>query len=112
MTDAAAQHELQKVMRWLLAILRFAVTLDPNDQAAILIMAQQMDRLGSRSAGAKFAFFARTSSEFCDVFAGSGNPEKTDALRRYVAKIDNARLRCALEAVLDADRREAGSSKS
>jgi hypothetical protein len=47
MADAAAQEESQKIRHWLLAILRFAVTLDPS---AVLAMAEEMDRLGSRAA--------------------------------------------------------------
>ena len=61
MTDAAAQEESRKVTDWLLAILRFAVTRNTNDRAAVQIMAGEMDRLGSHAGESTFAYFFRTS---------------------------------------------------
>jgi hypothetical protein len=111
MTDAAAQEESRKVTDWLLAILRFAVTRNTNDRAAVLIMAGEMDRLGSHAGESTFAYFFRTSCQFCDAFAGNETPETVDALRRHFEKIENVRLRRALQAVLEFERVEGRSSR-
>jgi hypothetical protein len=68
MRDAAAHEErrTKKVRDWLLAILRFAVTLEQADRATVVTMAKEMDGFGSRDQTA-FAFFVRTSSEFCNA---------------------------------------------
>lgn len=103
MTDAAAQ-EFHTVQDWLLAVLRFAVTLEEADRAAVLAMAEEMDRLGSHNAQSKFAFFVRTTTEFCDGITAKDSPEKIATLRRHLAKIDNDRLRAALAAALEIER--------
>lgn len=90
---------------WLLSILRFAVTRDEPDRAAVLALAIEMDRGGSG-----FTFFARTSVAVCDAIVAKDRTEATAELRVFVRAIDHARLRRAFEAVfvikaLGADRR-------
>jgi hypothetical protein len=102
-TDATAQDESRRIREWLLAILRFAVTLEPSDRAAVLAIAAEMDRLGCPRETASFAFFVRTSRDFCGNIAGQDGPERTAALRSYLAAIEDIRLRRAIEAALELD---------
>ena len=97
----------QKVRQWLLAILRFAVTLDQADLAVVQAIAVEMDRLGSHPDATTFAFFARSSAEFCRAIANKDDPNSIALLRRQLARIDDHRLRRALEAALDCDQRTA-----
>jgi hypothetical protein len=101
MRDAVFEPAFDKVEDWLLAILRFAITREEADRAAILAMAAEMDQLGAHAARSDFAFFARTSVEICDLIVGKDHPERIAALRRHIGMIDNDRLRRALEAVLE-----------
>ena len=54
---------------WLLAILHFAITLERNDRANVMAMARELDRPGTGEVATTFAFFARTSFEFCNAIA-------------------------------------------
>jgi hypothetical protein len=96
--------ELQKVTEWLLAILCFAVTLSQVHRATVLTLAQRMDRFGSHNNQYNFTFFVRTSVAICDAIVDKGNPDKINILRRYLKKIDDDRLRRALEAALEIKR--------
>jgi hypothetical protein len=86
---------------WLLAILRFAVTLERNDRAAVLALARGLDRPGMGEAEATFAFFARTSFEFCNAIADKNDPNRIAVLWRNLARIDDHRLKNALEAAIE-----------
>jgi hypothetical protein len=57
----------RKIRNWLLAILRFSLTLDSQDSADVLAMADEIDRLGFTSLKPEFSFFLRTSMELCDA---------------------------------------------
>jgi hypothetical protein len=96
--------ESRKVRDWLFVILRFAVTLEPADRAAVMALAEQMDRLGYCGPHRGFSFFVRTSTMFCDGIVASDDPEKFSDLRRCLSKIDDHRLRWAFEAVLRIER--------
>lgn len=97
----------QKLRDWLLAILRFAVTLDQADLATVQAIAIEMDRLGSHPDATTFAFFAKSSAEFCHAIANKDDPNSIARLRRQLARIDDHRLRRALEAALDCEQRTA-----
>jgi hypothetical protein len=99
MSDAAAH----KVREWLLAILRFVITLDRTDRAAALSLAREMDSLGL-SAKSTFTFFVRTSTRLCDCIAAEDSPEKIAFLRRCLSNIDDDRLRVALAAAFEIER--------
>ena len=86
---------------WLLAILRFAVTLERNDRANVMAMARELDRTGPGEVATTFAFFARTSFEFCNAIADSNDPNRIAVLRRNLARIDDHRLKNALEAAIE-----------
>lgn len=89
------------VREWLLAILRFAITLEPADRAKVLVIARELDRLGPAGAVTAFAFFTRTSVNFCGAIADKNNPSRGVILRRQLFRVDDTRLRSALEAAID-----------
>jgi hypothetical protein len=99
MSDVFARNE--RVRDWSLAILRFAVTLEKTDRAIALAMAKDMDRAGLSGRSAVFTFFARTSTEFCDAIADRDDPKRVTTLRRHLGRIDDRRLRRALEAAIE-----------
>lgn len=100
--DEARQAE--NVRDWLLAILRYAVTLEQSDRAAVTTIAQDLDGAGSRRGRTGFCFFSRTSSEFCSAIANRNDPQAASALAHHFRLIDNLRLRRALEAAIGDDR--------
>ena len=98
---AAPEWLTRAIREWLLAILRFAITLEPADRAKVLVIAREMDQLGQDSAATAFAFFTRTSFEFCNAIADKGNPSRGVILRRQLLRIGDTRLRSAIEAAID-----------
>ncbi len=110
MNEVAGKDELaQKARNWLLAILRFAVTLEQTDREAVLKIAHELDRPRTDSTRANFAFFTRTSLDFCDAISDKNNPERTAILRRHIARIEDSRLKRALEAAVDSGADQGGS---
>ena len=104
MSDVVAQQEWRSkwVRHWLLAILRFAVTLEQADRAAALAVAEEMDRAGWRSdAQPSFNFFGKTSTELCSAIADKEDPKTVAVLRLHLKRIDDRRLRRALEAAIE-----------
>jgi len=102
MRDAAAHEErrTKKVRDWLLAILRFAVTLEQADRTTVSVMAREMDGSGSGDQTA-FAFFVRTSSKFCNAIANKDEPKRVATLRHYLRRVYDHRLQRALEAAIE-----------
>jgi hypothetical protein len=98
--NGVATGQSRQVRDWLLAILRFALTLDNADRAAVMAKAADMDRLGSGSGPSQFTYFVRTSVEFCNCIVDEGNVEKTATLHHHLWKIDDDRMRRSLEAAL------------
>ena len=103
MSDMAAQGEWRtmKVRDWLLATLRFALTLEQTDRATVLAIAKNMDRSGSRLASTAFAFFIRTSTELCNAIADKDDPKRVATLRSHLERIDDHRLQRAFEAAIE-----------
>jgi hypothetical protein len=91
----------KKVKDWLLAILRFAVTLEQADKSAVLAIADEMDRSGFCVNKTAFTFFGRTSSALCRAIADQDDPQRLSVLRRHISRIDDHRLRRALAAAID-----------
>jgi hypothetical protein len=54
-----------RIREWLLLLLRFAITCDPKDQAAVFAMADEIDALGQQWRPSAPSFFRRTSGEVC-----------------------------------------------
>jgi len=91
------------VQAWQLAILRYAVTLDSGDRSNVMMLATQIDRLGRAAIEPEFSFFRRTSTELCDAIAQPDEPS-SEIFRRFLARIEDARLRRAFAAAIQSDR--------
>ena len=102
MTNAAPQQS-RKVQNWLLAVLRFAVTLEEVDFSVLLALAKELDRLGLNTQS-RLSFFVRTTTDLCDCIVTKDSPEKIARLRTHLSRIDNDRLRAALAAALEIER--------
>jgi len=102
MRETATEPESRLLRAWQLAVLRFAVTLDGDDQIHALAVAGEVDRLGSAADDA-FHFFRRTTAELCTAISGRG-ADQDAVVGRFLAQIDNVRLRRAVEAAISRDR--------
>ena len=88
---------------WHLAILRYAVTLDNADRLAVIRIAAEIDRLDPCQDGnADFEFFRRTSAELCAAIL-QPKDHTPAVLRRYLARIDDDRLKRVFAAAVAAD---------
>jgi len=105
MHDEAAHDQwlAKSVQNWLLAVLRFAVTLDVADKQTILAMARDMDRFGSWPDQSPFTFFIRTSTELCNAIAISEDPGRTAILKRHLKMIEDRHLRHVMAAAVGLD---------
>ena len=104
MSDAISWEErrTEKVQDWLLAILRFAVTLYDADRSAVLTIAEEIDKLGKRlDDRSAYQFFRRTSAELCSAILDKQNSKVSVALRLHLNRIDDRRLRRAFEAAIE-----------
>jgi len=90
-----------KVRDWLLAIVRFAITLDQADRQTVLAIAQEMDGLGFLPGRSSFSYFVRTGTSLCRAIADRDDPDRTAILRRHLAAIDDRHLRRTTAAALD-----------
>jgi hypothetical protein len=95
---ARQEWQARKVEDWLLAILRFAITLDDADRALVLALADDMDRLGARTARPAFGFFERASIDVCHAVTAREDPRALRVLRRHLARIEEPRLKRAFKA--------------
>lgn len=103
MGDAVPREEWgsEKVRNWLLALLRFAVTLDDSDGSAVLALAEQIDKLGSTAGGeATFAFFRTTSADVCNAIVARDAPKNGAVLKAHLNRIDDPRLKRAFAAAI------------
>jgi hypothetical protein len=101
-SNVSGAEWLAKTLRaWQLAILRFAVTLDNADRLAVMAIAGEIDRLGHDSKP-DFSFFRRTSAELCAAILTPTELTPT-VLRRYLARIDDDRLKHVFAATIEAD---------
>jgi hypothetical protein len=97
--DEADQSHAWLIRAWHLAILRFAVTLDHADELAVFAIAAEVDRLGEHcDEERRFRFFRKMSMELCTSVVRRDQAADA-ALRQYLARIDDARLRHAFAAV-------------
>jgi hypothetical protein len=65
-----------------------------------------MDRLGASTTQSGFSYFTRTSTKLSDCIAAKDDFDKLAELCLYVEKIDDRRLRRALEGALFAKRKK------
>ncbi|MGX1103800.1 MULTISPECIES: hypothetical protein [Bradyrhizobium] len=102
MRENATEPESKLLCAWQLAVLRFAVTLDDDDRMHALGVAGEVDRLGGAADDA-FHFFRRTTAELCAAISGQ-SADQDSVIRRFLAQIDNVRLKRAVEAAIAKDR--------
>ena len=102
MREYATEPESKLLCAWQLAVLRFAVTLDDDDRMHALGVAGEVDRLGGAADDA-FHFFRRTTAELCAAISGQSADQEA-VIRRFLAQIDNVRLKRAVEAAIARDR--------
>jgi hypothetical protein len=97
------------IRAWQLAVLRFAVTLDNADRLSVMAIANEIDRLRPQHDGkSAFGFFRRTSAELCAAILRPGEPSCT-VLQRYLARIDDDRIKRVFAAATGADQPELSS---
>jgi len=85
------------VQSWLLAVLKFAVTLEAGDRAAVIEIAGNLDQPDAQEGRDTFHFFRRTSARLCSAIADSHDINRYQTLHRYFSQIEDRRLRLALE---------------
>jgi hypothetical protein len=88
----------KQVQEWLLLLLRFAITRDPEDELAVLMMANGIDSLGRQWGRSAPTFFRRSSREVCKAIATLDDPKREAVLNRHLARINHPRLRRAFQA--------------
>jgi hypothetical protein len=93
-----------RIREWLLLLLRFAITCDPEDQAAAFAMADEIDALGLEWRPSAPSFFRRTSGEVCKMVIALDDPRRATILKDHIARIDDPRLRRAFQAAVDLER--------
>jgi hypothetical protein len=108
-SNPSVSEESHRIREWLLRILRFAVTLEQRDRAAVMSLAAEMDRLGATQSG--FSYFTRTSTKLCDCITAKHDFDKLAELCFHIEKIDDRRLRRALEGALFAKRNKSIRSR-
>lgn len=104
-TIGSPEWRVVQIREWLLLLLRFAVTHDPSDQAAVLAVANGIDSLGLRRTQSAPSFFRRTSSEVCQAIIARDDPKRNAILAKHLARIDDLRLRRAFQAAIGFDDR-------
>jgi hypothetical protein len=102
---AAQDGAAKQVREWLLLLLRFAITLDPEDRLAVLLMANGFDRLARRCGRSAPTYFRRSSHEICDAITTLDDPKREAILDRHIARIGHPRLRQAFQAAVYPQRR-------
>jgi hypothetical protein len=93
-----------RVREWLLLLLRFAITCDPKDQAAVFAMADEIDALGQQWRPSAPSFFRRTSGEVCKAITARDDPKRAAILKSHIALMDDPRLRRAFQAAVNLER--------
>lgn len=97
-----SEWHAKTVRAWLLALLRFAVTLDDDDKLAVFAAATEIDKLSSQQAGScGFRFFRRASAEVCGAIANPLHAGSSAVLRRHLEWMKDDRIKRAFAAVLD-----------
>jgi hypothetical protein len=90
-----------RVREWLMLLLRFAITCDLKDQAAVFAMADEIDALGHQWRPSAPSFFRRTSGEVCAAISARDHPKRAAILKKHIARIDDPRLRRTFQAAVD-----------
>jgi hypothetical protein len=89
------------IREWLLLLLRFAVTREQADAAAIIAAATDLDSIALERSESAPSFFRRASAELRNAIVGRDDPKQMAVLRQHLARIDEVRLRRAFQAAVD-----------
>ena len=101
-TTSINAREAATLRAWLLALLRFAVTLDGADRIAALAAAVELDRPGAAQARVPtHRFFHRASVTLCAAVLSPDLPESEAALQMHLERISDPRLQRAFAAAVD-----------
>ena len=74
------------------------------DKSAVLLIAEEIDKLGSRvDAQPAFNFFRGASTELCSAIMDKQNPKRSGVLQLHLKRIDDRRLRRAFAAAIEFD---------
>jgi hypothetical protein len=90
----------KQVREWLFLLLRFAITRGPEDEVAVLMMANGMDSLGRQWGRAAPSFFRRSSDELCKAIAALHDPNCEAILKRHIRRIEHPLLRRAFQSAV------------
>jgi hypothetical protein len=99
-SDLLVSEESHRIREWLLGILRFAVTLEQCDRAALMGLAAEMDRLGAGTTQSGFTYFTRASTKLWDCIVVKQGLANLAELWIHLEQINDNRLRFALEGAL------------
>jgi len=101
--DASGRQDgrARQIREWLLLLLRFGITRDPVDEAAVFVVANDIDSLGLQQGQSAPSFFRRTSGDVCKAITTLDDPKRALILKRHLARIDEPRLRQAFRAAID-----------
>ena len=99
----------KQVHEWLFLLLRFAITRDPDDGLAVLMMANGIDSLGRKWGRAAPTFFRRSSDEVCKAIRALDDPGREAILKKHIRRIEHPGMRRAFQAAVDCERRSAAS---
>jgi hypothetical protein len=106
---AEVEKHARTLRAWQLALLRFAVTLNNADRLAFMMIAAEIDRLGSKHGTPDFGFFRNTSAELCVAILQPG-ASPSAVLHQFVTQIDDERLARAFAAALEINQPNAASA--
>jgi hypothetical protein len=95
----------KQVGDWLFLLLRFAITRDPEDELAVLMMANGIDSLGRQWGRAAPTFFRRSSGEVCKAITALDDPKREAILKRHILRIEHLPMRRAFEAAVHSEER-------
>jgi hypothetical protein len=99
-----------QIREWLLALLRFALTREPRDEAAATAVAEAIDSIGTQRGRSASNFFRRTSREVCRAIATPGDPKRVETLKKHLARIEDNRLRRAFQVTVELEDKALRSS--
>jgi hypothetical protein len=97
---AGEAEQASQISNWLLALLRFAVSLQESDKIAFLATARLLDGGKPQFDAPTFSFFSRTSAELCAAIVSRDDPGSHAILRSYLGRIEDPHLRRVLEAAI------------
>lgn len=102
--DCLCERQKRTLRAWLLAVLRFALTLDDADRLAVLACATELDKRGPQQREkADFRFFHWTSRELCAAIVDRSLPSSPGVMRQHLARIDDDRLKRTFATAIDID---------